>query len=74
MKASDISDEQIYEVIRGPIKYPNLGAQIWELSAALPEFPYKVIRAKCDQMIRKGRLRGCACGCRGDFQLPISPN
>lgn len=26
--------------------------------------------AKMSAMIRKGLVEGCACGCRGDFQLP----
>lgn len=34
------------------------------------DFPYKVLLAKCRQMINKGRLKGCGCGCRGDFELP----
>ena len=69
MKAADISDEQIYELVRNR-KLTNLGASMRELMDGLPGFPYKVILAKCYQMIRKKRLEGCACGCRGDFLIP----
>lgn len=39
---------------------------------ALPygrEYPDKLRRAKVKSMLRKGLIDGCACGCRGDFEL-----
>jgi len=36
----------------------------------LPDVPPKVILAKCRSLIKRKLLEGCACGCRGDFQLP----
>lgn len=32
--------------------------------------PPKVALAKMRAMVRKKLVIGCACGCRGDFQLP----
>lgn len=32
-------------------------------------FPHKVLLAKANALIRRGLLRGCGCGCRGDFGL-----
>jgi len=46
-------------------------ALIWDL-AELPEmatFPFKVVRAKLQQMINSGLISGCCCGCRGGFEL-----
>lgn len=34
-----------------------------------PEIPEKVIIAKLRNLIRKGFVEGCVCGCRGDFHL-----
>lgn len=39
-------------------------ARLWD------SVPEKVILAKAKTLIRQGRLWGCACGCRGDFELP----
>jgi hypothetical protein len=66
VKASDIPDRAIYEVVATK----NGCCQIWDLREAIPQFPYKIIQAKCRQMIAHGRLRGCLCGCRGDFRFP----
>ena len=31
--------------------------------------PYKVVLAKMKSMIKRGLVRGCACGCRGDYEI-----
>lgn len=37
---------------------------------AVPEeIPRKVMLSKLRNMIEKGIIDGCACGCRGDFEL-----
>lgn len=38
------------------------------------EVPWKVVVAKARAMIRKGRMDGCTCGCRGDFDLRGFPD
>jgi len=74
MKASDITDKQIFAVID---TFPLLGegefqyrpwVMTWDFYEAFPDFPQKVIMAKLKQMVKKNRLQGCCCGCRGDFQ------
>jgi hypothetical protein len=41
-----------------------------DLATALPTFPEKVILAKAKRVIAHGLLsEGCACGCRGDFEI-----
>lgn len=32
-----------------------------------PDAPEKVLRAKLASMQRRGLIRGCTCGCRGDW-------
>ena len=70
MKAADITDEAVYVIVDsvrlegGPYRC----AMVWDMFRALPQFPQKVVMAKLRQMVSKGRLDGCACGCRGDFQ------
>ncbi len=31
--------------------------------------PKKLILAKMSQLIKKGLINGCTCGCRGDFEI-----
>lgn len=35
----------------------------------VPGVPAKVALAKAKRLIKRGLLNGCACGCRGDFEL-----
>jgi hypothetical protein len=39
------------------------------LLAEFPEAPYKVLLAKARKVIKRGLVTGCACGCRGDFEV-----
>lgn len=70
MKASDITDEQVLGAVAAvEASDPSRMVDRWRLAAHL-EVPMKVLLAKAQKMIRRGALRGCACGCRGDFELP----
>lgn len=46
-------------------------AMVWDVAERL-EAPEKVIRAKAAKLIRRGLLDGCACGCRGDFDVVVT--
>lgn len=65
--AKDIPDATIYALVRAGIS-TRAG-----LHSSLSVFPAKVVDAKLRQMVKSGRLNGCAarCNCRGDFSLPI---
>ena len=41
----------------------------WNLDCLMPMFPPELIRAKANQLLRRGLISGCGCGCRGDFEL-----
>ena len=37
---------------------------------AMPkDIPFKLVVAKMKQMIKKGIVDGCGCGCRGDYVI-----
>jgi hypothetical protein len=41
-----------------------------DVSRAMPQgAPSKLVLGKMRQMIRRGVVGGCACGCRGDFVI-----
>jgi hypothetical protein len=42
----------------------------YENSVPMPEgTPEKLVLAKMRQMIKKGLVNGCGCGCRGDYEI-----
>ena len=41
----------------------------WDVNNLIMHVPQKVIMAKAKALIKKGFLDGCACGCRGDFEV-----
>lgn len=38
-------------------------------NAMPPETPHKVVLAKMRQLMKRGLVKGCGCGCRGDFEI-----
>ena len=70
MKASDITDEVLLaaiEAVRG--KFVPSSSSRWDIEEALPQFPAKVVRAKLRSAVKRQVIYGCACGCRGDFEI-----
>lgn len=68
MKAADIPTEEVLFAV-GYVQTFRTWATIWDLEGIMPGWPEKVLRAKANKMIRRGLLRGCTCGCRGDYEL-----
>lgn len=42
---------------------------VQEMAEALPYIPSKLIRAKFNQLEKRGFMDGCGCGCRGNFRV-----
>jgi hypothetical protein len=45
------------------------GAPMPSVRTVMPEVPDKLAHAKMVQLISKGLVSGCSCGCRGDFEI-----
>ena len=83
MQAKDIPADAILAEVRRhnegkcgghpPFRMEPHWAFWWDLYAAFPDWPEKVIMAKGRRLIKKGLLSGCPCGCRGDLELPDCP-
>lgn len=39
------------------------------VGSVFPDAPPKLVLAKLSQLVNKGYVKGCACGCRGDFEI-----
>lgn len=42
---------------------------IWEMQRRMPAHPPKVVAAKFRKLVKRGLVKGCPCGCRGDIEL-----
>lgn len=40
-----------------------------DIFTCYPKVPQKLIVSKLRNLIKKGLITGCACGCRGDFEV-----
>lgn len=72
LQAKHIPDERILMVI-DELTVMRYTAMTWEIYAAWPHIPRKVILAKLDKMVRRKILDGCACGCSGQFRIIKGP-
>lgn len=54
---------------------PPAGKGHWSISHwtlgpdCFPDVPEKVVLAKLRKLLKRGLVRGCGCGCRGDWRL-----
>ena len=66
---SSITDEAFLAALGS---YPADGEHpmtIWSLAHSFPELPWESVLAKARNLILRGVIEGCGCGCRGDFRL-----
>ena len=68
VQCKDIQDEPILQFL---LKAKGNLCSWHFVRNALPEnfAPKKLILAKMSQLIKKGLINGCTCGCRGDFEI-----
>lgn len=75
MQAKDIPEQPILDFLerhRGhwcSMFSPEIAGDRSIFNAMPPGTPYKVALAKMRALIKRGIVDGCACGCRGDFEL-----
>jgi hypothetical protein len=70
VQAKNITDQAIFKAIEAKRyewakAFPM--AAWWDIADCLSQFPPKVVRAKLASMVKRKVLKGCPCGCRGDF-------
>ena len=81
MQCKDIPDELILKFLAGPYRdWPVAGWATWFWSDTYqpanrifnvlpPGVNDKLALAKMQKLISRGLADGCACGCRGDFEI-----
>lgn len=71
-QAKDITDQVMLAALaatRGRHGVPQWST-LRDVQAHLATLPPKVVQAKLRSMIKRKLIGGCACGCRGDFEIP----
>lgn len=73
MKTSDIHDRPILEFLamrKGQLLTFGAGHSMTSVGGSMPkETPAKLQLSKMRKLIERGLVSGCACGCRGDFEI-----
>ena len=73
MKCSDVPDREVLEFLaahQGEWATTGTGYGMPTVQDAVrPGTPYKLQRAKMRQLLNRGLIHGCACGCRGDWEI-----
>jgi hypothetical protein len=71
LQAKDIStDEFLAAVTLNRTERWGAPAVEWDVAVILQK-PQKVVRAKAAKLIKQGVITGCACGCRGDYEVVL---
>jgi len=68
-QAKDIPDADFLGIVEDINIKEHRWAFTWDMEAAMPEVPPKVLLAKARSLIKRGLMDGCPCGCRGDFDV-----
>lgn len=69
-KASDITDAELLAAVR-QVRIADINwSMLHDIRDALPQYPPKVVLAKLRSAVKRKLLKGCCCGCRGDFEEP----
>ncbi len=70
--AKNISDELALSAIRAKRGMYGVSewATLWDIQQYLDQYPPKVVKAKLKSLVKRRVIDGCACGCRGDFNIP----
>lgn len=74
MQAKDITDEVMLAALTATRGRHGVASwsSLFDVRDHLGSVPPKVTLAKLRSMIKRGVITGCACGCRGDFELARS--
>lgn len=71
MQAKDVSDAQVLGAMASTRGRNGVSrwSTLWDVQESLASFPPKVVLSKLRSMIKRKVIGGCACGCRGDFEV-----
>jgi len=69
MQCKDIADRPLLQFVATRQREKGLWVNAWDFEPPYSDLPDKLFRAKMDTLIRRGLLDGCACGCRGDYEM-----
>lgn len=68
MQAKDVPEAPILNRLVAEARSWTMLCELQGVSE-LADIPEKVLRAKMRSLLKRGLVTGCACGCRGDYNI-----
>lgn len=69
MQCKDIDDVALVRYVADA--QAERGMWVCYFDPPYSDLPFKLLRAKMGNLINKGYLTGCNCGCRGDYEVTM---
>jgi len=70
MQCKDIPDAPLVRFVAEKQQEKGYWVNVWDFDGTpYADLPDNLFRAKMGNLIKKGYLTGCNCGCRGDYEL-----
>jgi hypothetical protein len=71
MQCKDIADTPLLRFIADKQAEIGMWVCYWDLEPPYSDLPDKLFRAKMGQLLKRGLVTGCNCGCRGDYEMTV---
>ena len=72
MQCKDIQDAPLVRFVAEKQREKGYWVNVWDFDGTEYEaLPDNLFRAKMGNLIKKGYLTGCNCGCRGDYEVTV---
>jgi hypothetical protein len=68
-QCKDILDGPLLGLIARKQREKGMWVNTWDFEPPYSELPDNLFRAKMGQLMKRGLIDGCNCGCRGDYEL-----
>jgi len=69
MQCKDIDDAALLRFIANKQRELGMWVCVWDLEPPYSDLPGNLFRAKMGQLMKRGLITGCNCGCRGDYEI-----
>lgn len=69
MQCKDIDDAPLVQFVAAKEAEKGMWVDVWDFEPPYSNLPGRLFRAKMGQLIKRGLLTGCSCGCRGSYEV-----
>jgi hypothetical protein len=69
VQCKNIADAPLLRFIAAKELEKGMWVNTWDFAPPYSELPGNLFRAKMGQLLKRGLIDGCNCGCRGDYEM-----